>query len=103
MVFDYPSATSAAAVQAVARRIAAALGRTVEAYRVFMPARIRAALASEGYRVTAVHRQFVLPIALHKALGSRDFTERVEAALTVAHLDRLFGSPVTILAERCPS
>lgn len=103
VVFDYPSATSAAAFQAAARRLASGLGRNTEAYRVFLPRRIQAALAAEGYRITGIHRQFVLPIALHKAIGSRGFTERVEAALTAVRLDRPFGSPVTTVAERCVS
>jgi ubiquinone/menaquinone biosynthesis C-methylase UbiE len=102
VVFDYPSAVSLAALQAAARHVQTAFGFTVEAYRVFMPAQVREALAAEGYRISTVHRQFVLPIAVHKAFGSRRFTERVEAALTAAHLD-VFASPVTVLAERCVS
>lgn len=102
VVFDYPSALSLAALQAAARRIKASFGASVEAYRVFMPAQIRQALAAEGYRITQVHRQFVLPIALHKSVGSRRFTERVEAALSAAHLNAL-ASPVTVLAARCVS
>ena len=46
------------------------------------------------------HRQFVLPIALHKAIGSRKFTTTVEARLERAGLLRRFGSPVTVVAER---
>jgi ubiquinone/menaquinone biosynthesis C-methylase UbiE len=103
VVFDYPSAISVAAVQVAARWLAVALGRQAEAYRVFLPSRVRRVLAHEGYRVIAVHRQFVLPIGFHKAVGSRRFTEGVEAALRVARLDRLFGSPITIVAERCAS
>jgi hypothetical protein len=68
---------------------------------VFLPQTIHAALAAEGYRVTDIHRQFVLPIAVHKAIGSRGFTERIEAALAAVRLDRPFGSPVTAVAERC--
>jgi 2-polyprenyl-3-methyl-5-hydroxy-6-metoxy-1,4-benzoquinol methylase len=101
IVFDYPSAMSLAALHAAARRCAGAFGGNVEAYRVFRPGRIRAALSAEGFRVTGIHRQFVLPIALHKAIGSRGFTERSEAALRAVRLDRPFGSPVTVLAERC--
>lgn len=103
VVFDYPSATSAAALQAAARRCAAAMGRQTEAYRVFLPAHVDAALTAAGFRVTDVHRQFVLPIALHKAIGSRGFTKGIEGALAAVGLDRPFGSPVTTVAERCAS
>ena len=56
-----------------------------------------------GYRVRAVHRQFVLPIAVHKALGSRGFTLGIEQLFEHIGLLRVLGSPVTIVAERCAS
>jgi SAM-dependent methyltransferase len=100
VVFDYPAFASAAALQAAGRRVAAAAGWRTEAYRVFRAAAMRAELARHGFRVAGVHRQFVLPIALHKAIGSRPVTEGVERALKAAGLLRLFGSPVTVVAVR---
>jgi hypothetical protein len=75
----------------------------IEAYRVFSVGSIERALKLNGFRLVAQHRQFVLPIALHKRVGSRGWTERVEAALSRAGLLARLGSPVTILAERCAS
>ena len=101
VVLDYPGALSVAALQSIARRLAYAAGAATEPYRVFRTRTIAAALAAEGFEVRSIHRQFVLPIALHKAVGSRRFTERVEHALASAGLLRIAGSPVTIVAERC--
>ena len=101
VVFDYPSLWSAAALQAVTRRIAHAMKPSVEAYRVFSPRAIARALSAEGFEIRGEHRQFVLPIALHKRVNSEAWTRRVEGALEQAGLMRLFGSPVTIVAERC--
>jgi hypothetical protein len=103
VVFDYPAFWSAAALQAAFRRATQAVGSSVEAYRVFRSSAISAALESHGFRVTAEHRQFVLPIAVHKRLNSEAATGRIERALSRAGLTRVFGSPVTILAERCTS
>jgi hypothetical protein len=103
VVFDYPAFSSAAALQAVVRHAAHAMGANVEAYRVFRSGAIAAALASNGFRITGEHRQFVLPIALHKRLNSETVTGRIERALSRAGLTRLFGSPVTVVAERCAS
>ena len=103
VVFDYPALGSLAALQAGARRVAHAAGAKTEPYRVFSERSIRSALAGAGFRVRRVHKQFVLPIALHKALGSAAATTRLEGALARCGLRRLFGSPVTILAERCAS
>ena len=103
VVFDYPSLWSAAALQAVTRRIAHVVKPSVEAYRVFPPGAVARELAAEGFAVRGEHRQFVLPIALHKRINSEPWTRRVEGAFERARLMRRFGSPVTIVAERCAS
>ena len=101
VVFDYPALSSAAALQAAARHAAHALGRSVEAYRVFGARAVRSELAANGFRLADTHRQFVLPIAFHKRLNSAAATGRIEGALARAGLTRLLGSPVTVVAERC--
>ena len=103
VVFDYPARWSAAAIQAAARRLAGIANDRTEAYRVFGASEIGAALDAAGFRIVAEHRQFVLPIALHKRVGSEAWTRRVEHLFERAGLLRRFGSPVTILAERCRS
>jgi len=103
VIFDYPSATSLAAIEAAGRRLTRAAGRRTEAYRVFRQARIAQALRRSGFRVRSIHRQFVLPIQFHRIVGSRRFTEFSEGLLNRAGLLRLFGSPVTVCAERCES
>lgn len=103
VVIDFPARWSAAALQAVTRRARARLGSGVEAYRVFGEREIAGELAKHGFRVEAIDRQFVLPIALHKAVGSRAVTERIEGVLRSAGLLRVFGSPVTVMARRCAS
>jgi ubiquinone/menaquinone biosynthesis C-methylase UbiE len=98
IVVDFPATASAAVLQSLARRWH--LARDREAYRVFTLREIREVFATHGFEVTRVHRQFVLPIAVHKALGSRGFTTASEGLLRRVGLLRLFGSPVTVLAER---
>jgi 2-polyprenyl-3-methyl-5-hydroxy-6-metoxy-1,4-benzoquinol methylase len=103
VIFDYPSATSLAAIEAGARRVKRAAGGRTEAYRVFTKTRIEEALWRSGFRVRSIHRQFVLPIQFHRIIGSRRFTEFSEGLLDRAGLLRRFGSPVTVCAERCGS
>ncbi len=103
VVFDYPALASAALLQSLARRLAHAAGAPVEAYRVFADRAIRATLQANGFRIADMHRQFVLPIALHKRINSEPATRRIEGALARAGLNRLLGSPVTVVAERCAS
>jgi hypothetical protein len=85
------------------RRATLSLGRNVEAYRVFRHSDIARELERHGFRITAVHKQFVLPIALHKAAGSTAVTRGIEGMLAGVGMLRLAGSPVTISAKRCAS
>ena len=103
VVFDYPALMSAAALQAAARHVVQAVGGRVEAYRVFTDREVHAQLLVNGFRVADSHRQFALPIAFHKRLNSAAATGRIEGALARAGLTRLFGSPVTVVAQRCAS
>ncbi|HYN08557.1 MAG TPA: class I SAM-dependent methyltransferase [Vicinamibacterales bacterium] len=100
VVVDFPSRSSAAALESSARRLARSLGRRVEAYRVLAERDVAAAFAQHGFRVVIVRRQFVLPIALHKAIGRLGLTQFVERGLKRVGLSRLLGSPVTLVAER---
>jgi ubiquinone/menaquinone biosynthesis C-methylase UbiE len=103
VIFDYPALVSTASLQAMWRRAVVTLGGDVEAYRVFRAGAIARELDRNGFRIVSAHKQFVLPIALHKAMGSPALTRRVEGALAGVGLLKLAGSPVTVAAERCAS
>jgi SAM-dependent methyltransferase len=100
VIVDFPSLSSLAAVESAARHLRRAAGRPVEAYRVMSERSMVAAFEAHGYRVVDVHRQFVLPIALHKAVGAFGLTRGVERVLAAVGLLWLAGSPVTMVAER---
>ena len=103
VIIDYPSATSVALFESLARRAMHAAGIKTEPYRVFTHRAIAEAFDRNGFRIRSVHRQFVLPIAFHKAIRSRRFTLWSENVLDHAGLLKPFGSPVTLVAERCAS
>lgn len=103
VIVDYPSATSVALFESLARRVAHAAGAKTEPYRVFTHGTIAEAFDRNGFRIRSVHRQFVLPIAFHKAIRSRRFTLWSENVLDHAGLLEPCGSPVTLVAERCVS
>lgn len=101
VIIDYPSATSFAAVQAGVRRVTHALGAQTEPYRVLTDRGVTRALQASGFRVRSAHHQFFLPIALHKAIGSERFSLVSRTLSARTGLLRLFGTPVTLVAERC--
>jgi ubiquinone/menaquinone biosynthesis C-methylase UbiE len=100
VVIDYPALCSTALLQSLTRKLLHPVGLSSEPYRVFTDGAIARELARYGFLITDVHRQFVLPIAVHKAIGSPTFTERSEGWLARVGLLRLFGSPVTVYASR---
>ena len=102
VVIDYPSLYSTAALQAAVRRVTHLFRASVEAYRVLAPASVASVLGGAGFHVVREHRQFVLPVALHKRVNSEAWTARVEGALERAGAMRVLGSPVTVVAERAP-
>jgi ubiquinone/menaquinone biosynthesis C-methylase UbiE len=101
VIFDYPAAMSAALLESMSRRVVHTLGARTEAYRVFSDGAIRRALDQSNFRVRSVHRQFVMPIQFHRAIGSRKFTIWSEDLLDRVGLLQRLGSPVTVVAERC--
>ena len=100
VVVDFPSRRSFAALESAARLAAKRAGRQVEAYRVIGTAEVEEAFRANGFRVVLVRPQFVLPIAVHKRIGSRALTESVERALARLGLLRALGSPITMVGER---
>lgn len=100
VVVDFPSATSAAAIESALRRRRQRSGVPVEAYRVLAERDVAAAFARHGFHVVNVRRQFVLPIALHKSMGMFAVTRRIERVAQSLGLLRLFGSPITMVVER---
>jgi SAM-dependent methyltransferase len=101
VIVDYPSLSSVAAIESAARRITHALGSRTEPYRVLTSGAVAHEFISHGFEIRADHRQFVLPIALHKGIGSPRFTRSIERLFERAGLSGVLGSPVTIVAERC--
>jgi len=103
VVVDYPSSRSLAAVESLGRRLVHGIGLAKEPYRTLSDRAIDDAFERCGFRVRARHRQFVLPIAFHKLIGSPKFTQACERMFDRIGLLPVFGSPVTIVAERCAS
>ncbi len=58
------------------------------------------AFTSLGFTVTSVNKQFAMPLALHRAIGSSGFSQHLEQVCETTGLTSLIGSPIIISAER---
>jgi 2-polyprenyl-3-methyl-5-hydroxy-6-metoxy-1,4-benzoquinol methylase len=103
VILDYSSRRSLAAIQVPIRRVLELVGVPKSGYQLHSDAEVRDALVAGGFRVRATHRLFVLPMAFHRLIGSRRLTISIEHVLGRLGLRTLFGSPVTLVAERLPS
>ena len=68
-------------------------------FAVFRDRDLEEALAVGGWKVTARRPEFLLPMALHRALRLAALSRALEAAAGALTLTRRFGSPVILRAE----
>ena len=54
----------------------------------------------QGFKVTAIARQFFFPMVLHRKLKSPAVSRGLETAARVLGLTKLLGSPAVLRAER---
>ena len=100
VVVDYPTRRSVNAAAEALFGLKRAVEKDTRPFTVFADAEVRAALSASGFRVTARRPEFLLPMALHRALAAPRVARAVEAAARAAGLTRLLGSPVVLRAER---
>ena len=97
LVFDVPPRASFAVLDPLRKRL---LGTDEEVYRTFGFRELRRELIRHGFEIESIDREFVLPIALHRALGRRGPSEAVERFLGALGLRRILGAPATVHARR---
>ena len=103
VIIDYPSSRS---VNVLAERLFAAKkkveGDTRE-FTLFEPAHVARAFERHGFSVARECGQFVWPMALHRAAGSRTLSRLLESVPRAAGLTGPFGSPRILRADRSGS
>jgi SAM-dependent methyltransferase len=100
VIVDYPSRRS---VNAISGSLFAAKKRVegdTRPFTVFDDEEIRSAFAANGFVVLETRRQFVVPMALHRAVGAAALSRGAERVARAAGLTTRFGSPVIAEAFR---
>jgi 2-polyprenyl-3-methyl-5-hydroxy-6-metoxy-1,4-benzoquinol methylase len=100
VVFDYPTQRSVNVVSDAFFGAKKGLEGNTRPFRVFTEAEIDGAVQAAGLRTTARRPEFLLPMALHRALGSAPLSRAFEAPAAAFGLTSWLGSPVVRRAER---
>jgi SAM-dependent methyltransferase len=100
VVVDYPTTRSVNALSGPLFGLKQGVEGDTRPFTVFSDREIEAAFAAHGFRPTGRRPQFVLPMALYRALRSAAVARASEGALAAIGLTSAFGSPVVLRLER---
>jgi hypothetical protein len=100
VIIDYPSTSGINALTPLLFRLKKRLEGNTRTYRSFSPGELDSVFAAHGYGKGAVSKQFVLPMALHRACGSAAPLRLAESASRTIGLTAIAGSPVLLRADR---
>ena len=100
VVFDFSPWGSFALLHPPYLQVKKLLNKETQTYRTFRVAAIERELQRHGFQAVSYHRDFVLPLAVHRKLNSVKFTTATEGLLRRLKINSFFGGPLTIKADR---
>jgi 2-polyprenyl-3-methyl-5-hydroxy-6-metoxy-1,4-benzoquinol methylase len=100
VIVDYPTRRSVNAVSGALFGLKKGVEGNTRPFTVFRDREIEEAFGAAGFHPTARRPQFLLPMALHRALGSAGLARGLEGMARGLALTRALGSPVVLRLER---
>jgi 2-polyprenyl-3-methyl-5-hydroxy-6-metoxy-1,4-benzoquinol methylase len=100
VIVDYPSRSSANAAAVSTFAAKKRIEGDTRPFAVFADAEVDGAFGRQGFMVLERRRQFLLPMALHRALGMAAVSRGIERGGRALGLTGRFGSPVIAQAMR---
>jgi len=100
VVVDYPTRRSVNAVAGLFFGLKQGVEGDTRPFTVFSDGEIETAFAAHGYSPQARRPQFLVPMALYRALGSASIARAIEGAAAALGLTAVLGSPVVLRLER---
>jgi SAM-dependent methyltransferase len=100
VLVDYPTLRSANVLSGGLFSLKRSVEGNTRPFTVFRDGEIDAAFAAAGFHPAARRRQFLFPMALHRALGLAGLSRALEGGASALRLSGLLGSPVILKAER---
>lgn len=100
VVVDYPSTAGLNALTPLLFGVKKGFEGNTRTYRSFSRREIESAFAANGFRPGRTHKQFFLPMVVHRALKSAAPLRFIESLSRGVGLTALGGSPVILRADR---
>ncbi|GFM28588.1 class I SAM-dependent methyltransferase [Novosphingobium sp. PY1] len=100
VIIDFPVYSSVNALSLLTFPLKKRIEKNTRTYRSFFGGEVRKAFASHGFGQTRIWRQFVLPMALHRALPRATLTQQAEGLMRTAGVTGLIGNPVLARFDR---
>lgn len=100
VIIDYPSVVSLNVLTPLLFKLKKRIEGNTRTYTSFLERNLAREFGRHGFAVRARDKQFFLPMFLHRALDGAAVTRGVEDMCRMVQLNRLFGSPVILRADR---
>lgn len=100
VLIDYPSWRSLNVLTPLLFKLKRRVEGNTRTYTSFLDGQIAAAFERRGFRIMSVHKQFFLPMLVHRALKGANWLQNAERAFHRMRLTTMFGSPVVVRADR---
>ncbi len=100
LIIDFPPFSSFAVIDSFFKKLKKFFISSTQTYKTFFIRGVIDELQKNQFQVVTIHRQFFLPIAVHRWLDNPMLSDRVEKIFKITGLLRLLGAPVTVKAKR---
>lgn len=94
VIVDYPTHLSANIVSRATFGMKRAVERNTRTFRTFWPSELESVAAGAGFASAGIRKQFAIPMAAHRAVGSAGLSRGCERLLDAIGATTLLGSPV---------
>jgi len=100
VVIDYPELASSNILSLVTFKLKKQIEGDTRLYSSFRSSTLRQAFAANGFRVTSINRQFLLPMALHRAGKGAAPLRAIERVGRAIGMTRFAGNPGIMRADQ---
>ncbi len=100
VIVDYPSVRSVNALSRWLFKYKKRIERNTREFASFSDRKLVEAFARNGFELVKMQRQFFIPMAIHRALGSNPLLKAIEAIARRLGLTKLVGNPAVARFDR---